>query len=148
MIKNWQLNKRGYLIRLGHMEARLKKSDIKQPKFTPCRNWHICVGRKKVKWVNRERKSETLCYYLMTENCREMLSYLKKNLRIIFVAFDYVTNFAISTIKSVESYLTLYIIFGLFEWPALVSKTKRVSMWAIADTRWAAGEGKWQSDFQ
>ena len=36
--KKLTIDKRGYLIRLGHTEARLKKSDIKKPKFTPCRN--------------------------------------------------------------------------------------------------------------
>ena len=45
MRKNWELRKRGYLIRFGHTEALLflkKKKDIKRPFFPPCRNWPIC----------------------------------------------------------------------------------------------------------
>ena len=43
MRNNWELRKRGYLIRFGHTEALLlKKKDIKQPFFPPCRNWPIC----------------------------------------------------------------------------------------------------------
>ena len=43
MRNNWELRKRGYLIRFGHMEALLlKKKDIKRPFFPPCRNWPIC----------------------------------------------------------------------------------------------------------
>ena len=41
MRNNWELRKRGYLIRFGHTEALLlkKKKDIKRPFFPPCRNW-------------------------------------------------------------------------------------------------------------
>ena len=43
MRNNWELRKRGYLIRFGHTEALLlKKKDIKRPFFPPCRNWPIC----------------------------------------------------------------------------------------------------------
>ena len=43
MRNNWELRKRGYLIRFGHTEALLlKKYDIKRPFFPPCRNWPIC----------------------------------------------------------------------------------------------------------
>ena len=42
MRNNWELRKRGYLIRFGHTEALLlKKYDIKRPFFPPCRNWPI-----------------------------------------------------------------------------------------------------------
>ena len=42
MRNNWELRKRGYLIRFGHTEALLfKKKDIKWPFFPPCRNWPI-----------------------------------------------------------------------------------------------------------
>ena len=42
MRNNWELRKRGYLIRFGHTEALLlKKKDIKRPFFPPCRNWPI-----------------------------------------------------------------------------------------------------------
>ena len=45
MRNNWELRKRGYLIRFGHTEALLlkKKKDIKRPFFPPCRNWPIWV---------------------------------------------------------------------------------------------------------
>ena len=44
MRNNWELRKRGFLIRLGHTEALLlKKKDIKWPFFPPCRNWPICA---------------------------------------------------------------------------------------------------------
>ena len=47
MRNNWELRKRGYLIRFGHTEALLlKKKDIKRPFFPPCRNWPICIGIK------------------------------------------------------------------------------------------------------
>ena len=50
MRNNWELRKRGYLIRFGHTEALLlKKKDIKWPFFPPCRNWPIYVRRSKVK---------------------------------------------------------------------------------------------------
>ena len=43
MRNNWELRKRGYLIRFGHTEALLlKKKDIKRPFFPPCRYWPIC----------------------------------------------------------------------------------------------------------
>ena len=39
MINNWQLKKRGYLIRFSHTEALLKKKkNIKRPFFLPCTN--------------------------------------------------------------------------------------------------------------
>ena len=44
MRNNWELRKRGYLIRFGHTEALLlKKYDIKWPFSPPCRNWPICT---------------------------------------------------------------------------------------------------------
>ena len=44
MRNNWELRKRGYLIRVGHTEALLfKKKDIKRPFFPPCRNWPIWI---------------------------------------------------------------------------------------------------------
>ena len=51
MRNNWELRKRGYLIRFGHTEALLffkKKKDIKRPFFPPCRNWPIYGG---TKWI-------------------------------------------------------------------------------------------------
>ena len=43
MRNNWELRKRGFLIRFGHTKALLlKKKDIKRPFFPPCRYWPIC----------------------------------------------------------------------------------------------------------
>ena len=55
MRNNWELRKRGYLIRFGHTEALLlKKKDIKRPFFPPCRNWPICLS---FSWTRRTRRT-------------------------------------------------------------------------------------------
>ena len=55
MRNNWELRKRGYLIRFGHTEALLlKKKDIKRPFFPPCRNWPIwgsVFSRVEILWL-------------------------------------------------------------------------------------------------
>ena len=55
MKNNWELRKRGYLIRFGHKEdLLLKKYDIKRPFFPPCTNWPICMNSE---WSNKGNNS-------------------------------------------------------------------------------------------
>ena len=90
MRNNWELRKRGYLIRFGHTEALLlKKYDIKRPFFPPCRNWPICNSKVGAMWGY----SLVMFKHLIVRKC-EKFHRLK---HVCFFRPRYVSNYAGTT---------------------------------------------------